>query len=370
LEGKDGMDLFGQERMQGLSLFSGIGGIDLALESWVRPIAYCENDRYAQSVLLSRMSEGSLPCAPICTDVKELKGSEFNNAGIGIDIICGGFPCQNISCAGNGKGLAGEQSGLFFEIVRLTKEIKPKFVFLENVPAIRTRGLREVIRAFADLRYDCRWTCVSAAEVGAPHLRKRWFLLAHARSERRQQIPTSAHGNEIKNEGWSEKEMHISQCDGKGDRDGIVAYTSSGRWSQDEFHVNSETRIRKEGRQSSGCSEAIAWDREAGAKFCGVDDGLSERLDSLGGTLGGLDEGSESPWKEEFPADQRVVEGGQYRVDRLKCLGNSVVPRQVREAFKRLMGIESPIMEKKRTMELADFSAFKSRVLSKSFSIG
>ncbi len=161
-----------EKKLNGLDLFSGIGGISKALETWVRPIAYCENDRYAQAVLLTRMQQRDLPIAPIWDDVQSLSAQYLPP----VDIISGGFPCQDISIAGTGKGLEGKRSGLLYEIVRLTKEINPAFVFLENVPAIRTRGLREVVRAFTDLRYDCRWTCVSAAEVGAHHIRKRWFL--------------------------------------------------------------------------------------------------------------------------------------------------------------------------------------------------
>ena len=126
--------------LNGLDLFSGIGGISIALSPWVRTIAYCEQDRYAQSVLLSRMSEGKLHRAPIWDDVQTLTGEMLPT----IDIIFGGFPCQDISVAGRGEGLGGERSGLFYEIIRLTKETRTPFVFLENVPAIRTRGLREV----------------------------------------------------------------------------------------------------------------------------------------------------------------------------------------------------------------------------------
>lgn len=164
--------------LNGLDLFSGIGGLTVALSEWCRPIAYCEADKYAQALLLSRMSCGDLPRAPIWDDVQTLSGEQLQN----IDIIYGGFPCQDISAAGRGVGLEGERSGLFFEIIRLVKETEAPWVFLENVPAIRTRGLKEVIGTFTDLGYDCRWTCVSAREIGAPHLRSRWFILAHSRS--------------------------------------------------------------------------------------------------------------------------------------------------------------------------------------------
>ena len=156
-----------------LDLFSGYGGISYGLRDYIKPIAYCEIDNYARAILASRISEGELPFAPILRDVRSLRGK----SGVA-DIIVGGFPCQDISVAGNGVGLAGERSGLFFEIVRLTKEITPTLVFLENVPAIRTRGLRQVVGAFTEMGYDCRWTCLSAASVGAPHKRERWFLLA------------------------------------------------------------------------------------------------------------------------------------------------------------------------------------------------
>lgn len=167
-------------KLNGLDLFSGIGGLSLALSPWTRTIAYCENDRYAQAVLLSRMQKRELEIAPIWDDVRTIRGEMLPP----IDIIYGGFPCQDISVAGNGVGMGGERSGLFYEIVRLSKEIKPAFLFLENVSAIRTRGLDRVIWELSELGYDCRWDIVSAAEVGAVHIRKRWFLLAYSNSVR------------------------------------------------------------------------------------------------------------------------------------------------------------------------------------------
>lgn len=167
-------------KLNGLDLFSGIGGITLGLSSWVIPIAYCESDRYAQAVLLSRMSEGKLPIAPIWDDVRTLQGDMLPRP---IDIIYGGFPCQDISIAGLGAGLEGQRSGLFYEIARLAKEIRPTFIFLENVPAINSRGLHSVGDTLAQLRYDCRWCTISAAEVGAEFRGDRWFLLAKACSE-------------------------------------------------------------------------------------------------------------------------------------------------------------------------------------------
>jgi len=131
--------------LNGLDLFSGIGGITLALDGYVRPLVYCESDRYCQAVLLSNQQQGLLPCAPVWDDVQTLQGDYFPD----VDIIYAGFPCQDISVAGNGIGMErGRRSGLFFEIARLVRETNPKFVFLENVPAIRTRGLNAVAQAF------------------------------------------------------------------------------------------------------------------------------------------------------------------------------------------------------------------------------
>lgn len=167
--------------MNGLDLFSGIGGFTKALEGYVTPIAYCENDRYAQAVLLSRMACGDIPIAPIWDDVKTITTTHITPP----EIIYGGFPCQDISVAGRGEGLGGERSGLFSEIVRLASELRPQFIFLENVPAIRTRGADVVVGELAHIGYDSRWLTLSAAEIGANHIRERWWLLANAqRAER------------------------------------------------------------------------------------------------------------------------------------------------------------------------------------------
>ena len=162
-----------------MDLFSGIGGLAIALEPWVRPVAYCEIEQYAQAVLLSRQASGCLPSAPIWDDVRTLCGDDLPS----VDIVYGGFPCQDISVAGHGVGLEGSRSGLFWEICRLIGELGPAFVFLENVPAIRTRGARKVVGALASLGYDSSWDVVSAREVGAPFIGDRWFLFAAANGE-------------------------------------------------------------------------------------------------------------------------------------------------------------------------------------------
>lgn len=164
--------------LNSLDLFSGYGGIAIALKDYARPILYCEIEEYAQRILLSRIKDELLPFAPIWPDVRRLDGNPFRGL---VDILTAGFPCQDISAAGKGKGLAGERSGLFYEIIRLTEEIKPPFIFLENVPAIKLRGLPEVAREFTSRGYDIKWLNLSASEAGARHKRNRWFLLAYSK---------------------------------------------------------------------------------------------------------------------------------------------------------------------------------------------
>lgn len=307
--------------MNGLDLFSGIGGLTLALEPWVTPVAYCENDKYCQSVLLSRMRTDNLPCVPIWDDIKTLSAHRLV-AFPKIDIIYGGFPCQDISVAGNAKGLAGKRSGLFQEIVRLAEEIRPTFVFLENVPAITSRGLDVVLSAFTQLRYDCRWTIVSAAEVGAPHLRKRWFLLA-----------TNADSFGVRHES-KRKTQRWNGVQGKGKVEFVVngekelmADTKCKR--QISCKLKRQSRY-KEGL-SSGPGEIIP------NTLC---KGLERQRQEPSGTCKKLHNTSyDSRWTIE-PDVGRVVDGLQHRSHRIKSLGNAVVPMQAREAFKRLMGLK------------------------------
>lgn len=279
--------------MNGLDLFSGIGGITLGLSKWVKPVAYCEIEEYAQAVLISKMENGLLPKAPIWDDIKTLKGCNLPN----VDIVYGGFPCQDISCAGNGKGLDGKRSGLFFEVCRLVEEINPRFVFLENVPAIRTRGLREVIRAFTDMGYDCRWTCVSAAEVGALHLRKRWFLLCRYAEK------------------W-ERTKKPNLCEGE--------TSNAGRICEDVSHARGEYDKPKPGSLQESQRKARQQKWGQGSNDCNTRQPKGESINIRTG------------WAVE-PNVGRVVNGLPFRMDRVKSLGNAVVPSQVSEAFKRLL---------------------------------
>lgn len=273
--------------LNGLDLFSGIGGLSVAVSPWVLPRAYCENDPYAQAVLLSRMRDGALPWAPIWDDVRSLSGRMVPKP---IDIVYGGFPCQDVSDAGPRVGVEGKRTRLVDQLLRLVEEIHPAFVFLENVPGIRRRGADAVTKRLAELRYDCRWTLVSAEETGAPHRRNRWFLLA-----------ANAYSLAI----WNGRE-----------------------WN-------------KEGDPETSCESFNDGENWPVADSVCIGRGKRRTWPEVWRRLPNALESIHCRWPKEIPepAVCGIPNGIPSRVDCLRALGNSVVPIQAREAFKRLMGI-------------------------------
>jgi DNA (cytosine-5)-methyltransferase 1 len=156
------------------SLFAGIGGFDLGFErAGFKTVWQVEIDPYCQKVLAKNFPEAE-------------RFGDIRLCGIHnlrpVDIICGGFPCQDISYAGYGAGLAGERSGLFYELARIVRELGPRIVVLENVAALLGRGIEHVLGTLSDLGFDAEWSIVSACSVGATHMRERVFIVAHANS--------------------------------------------------------------------------------------------------------------------------------------------------------------------------------------------
>lgn len=155
-----------------LDLFSGIGGFSLGLESTggFKTVAFCEVDKFCQAVLRKHW-----PDATIFDDVRELKGVQVGE----VDVICGGFPCQDVSVAGKGAGIDGLRTGLVWELMRIVREVRPRWLLLENVPGIRTRGYDRVEEAVQAEGYSCWPLVVGADDVGAPHRRKRVWIVAY-----------------------------------------------------------------------------------------------------------------------------------------------------------------------------------------------
>ncbi len=156
--------------MRVLDLFSGIGGFSLGLErAGMETVAFCEIDPYCQRVLRKHW-----PYVPIFDDITA------ENEWPAAEVVCGGFPCQDISVAGRGAGLAGERSGLWRDMARTIGMVKPRWIVVENVAALLSRGLEHVLGDLAALGYDAEWHCIPASAVGAPHRRDRIWIVAHA----------------------------------------------------------------------------------------------------------------------------------------------------------------------------------------------
>ena len=169
--------------MRELALFAGAGGGILGggLLGW-RTVCAVEFNPYCRSVLLARQRDGILEPFPIWDDVRTFDGKPWRGHA---DVISGGFPCQDISAAGRGAGLSGARSGLWFEYARIIEEVRPPKVFIENSPMLRTRGLERILKDLTALGYDARWGILGASDVGAPHIRKRMWIAAHSRLQRR-----------------------------------------------------------------------------------------------------------------------------------------------------------------------------------------
>ena len=158
--------------MRVLDLFSGIGGFSLGLErAGMQTVAFCESDPFARSVLRKHW-----PAVQIFEDVRALHAEDI---ACPIDVVCGGFPCQGISTAGQHKGLTDERSGLWREFARLIGEIRPSYAIVENVGALTRNGLGRVLGDLAEIGFDADWDRVPASAIGAPHRRDRIWIVAY-----------------------------------------------------------------------------------------------------------------------------------------------------------------------------------------------
>ena len=175
--------------MKILDLFAGIGGFSLGLEKTGKfeTVAFCEIEPYCQKVLSKHW-----PGVRIYDDVRELTGEKLRADGITVDVITGGFPCQDISVAGRGAGIEGERSGLWSEIARLIGELRPRYAIMENVSALLGRGMDTVLGDLSQIGYDAEWHCIPASHLGAPHQRDRIWIIAYPTDFGRQDQRLSA----------------------------------------------------------------------------------------------------------------------------------------------------------------------------------
>ena len=165
--------------MNELHLFAGAGGGILGgILSGHTTVCAVEIEPYPRKVLLQRQRDGILPHFPIWDDIRTFDGKPWRGK---VDIVAGGFPCQDISAAGKGAGIEGERSGLWGEMARVVGEVRPRFVFVENSPMLTSRGLHRVLGDLAEMGYNARWCVLGADDTGAPHRRRRIWILAYAR---------------------------------------------------------------------------------------------------------------------------------------------------------------------------------------------
>lgn len=299
-----------------MHLFAGHGGgllADLILGH--RPIAAVEWDGYACQVLRERAADGWFPGLRVHEgDVSLFDPSEYT--GI-VDIIHAGFPCQDISVAGKQAGVSeGTRSGLYREVLRIAGVVRPKQLFLENVSAILSNGLGTVLGDLAALGYDCRWLCIRASDVGAPHHRDRWFLLAYTNSDNRS---SSGLGQNAKADG-RDKPCGMGELfpNANNDRcgDGSVQYISG--------QLESPANACNDGEKGTMADTDSAQREGNGKSFA---DGAQD------GAVGGFG------WWESEPELGRVAHGVPHRVHRLKGLGNAQVPIQAAAAYRLLGGL-------------------------------
>lgn len=248
--------------MKVLDLFSGIGGFSLGLQrAGMQTVAFCEIDKYCQKVLRKHW-----PDVPIYDDVRQLKGEQIGT----VDLICGGFPCQPFSIAGKKQGAADDRH-LWPEYFRLVQELRPAWVFGENVPGLINMGLDATLADLESEGYSTRTYVIPACAINAPHRRDRVWIVAHTNQQHRRgesQQPYNKSGETI----WNES--------GGGGKN--VAYTNSAGREEQRGGIANETKYK-----TSKCGS----------------------------------------WWEIEPDVGRVANGIPSRVDRLRALGNAVVPQ-------------------------------------------
>lgn len=257
-----------------LDLFSGIGGFSLAarMVGGFETVQFVEREPFCQRILHKHW-----PDVPIHDDICTFK-PEPGSA----DVICGGFPCQDISTAGKQTGIqVGTRSGLFYELIRVVRVVRPRYVVLENVAAIVSNGLDTVLGELAEAGYDTEWACIRASDLGACHRRDRWWAVAYPTSQQRHDLRVARTGGQAKPQSG----------DGAG---------------ADVANTNHPGLERRQPTSLRGCgAERIAWPGDSPAGRLSPD------------------------WRSYVsePCLLRGNDGLSGRVDRLKALGNAVVPQ-------------------------------------------
>ena len=298
-----------------MHLFAGAGGGILGdILCGHVPVCAVEYDSYARNVLLARQRDGCLPRFPIWDEVRTFSGVEWRGH---VDVVAGGFPCQDISSAGRGAGITGPKSGLWSHMARIIGEVRPRFAFVENSPVLTSRGLGTVLGDLAALGYDARWGVLGAHHAGAPHKRDRIWILADA--------------GHLQGWGWSEPE------ETEGAKASIGSHVGNPEFSGLEGsydNAKSPERIQCEPVQSGDEMANAIRERQPGSResWYSVDPAESRE----GETDHAFHERLQRVWGLESQLG-RVAHGVAHRVDRLRCIGNGQVPAVAKLAWHTLL---------------------------------
>jgi DNA (cytosine-5)-methyltransferase 1 len=299
--------------MNELALFAGAGGglLGGTLLGW-RTVAAVEIEEYPRAVLLQRQADGILPRFPVWDDVRTFDGKPWRGK---VDVITGGFPCQDISAAGKGAGITGKRSGLWSEFARIIGEVRPAYVLVENSPMLISRGLDVVLSDLAALGYDAEWGIIGAHHARAPHKRDRIWIVANANGcGSREDIQYCKL--------WPSMFEQSSENPGQanagedGERQGRIQW-----WDRDPADI------------PDTWSDAT-WSAQ---RDKGWGDRPGETAENLGGW--GILRGDAPDDYRLWPAESRlgrVAHGVAHRVDRLKAIGNGQVPAVVALAWEIL----------------------------------
>lgn len=361
--------------MNELALFAGAGGGILGgkMLGW-RTVCAVEWDAYAASVLVARQNDKTLDPFPIWDDVQTFDGRPWRGR---VDVISGGFPCQDISCAGKGAGIDGERSGMWGHMARIVSEVRPEYVFVENSPMLVGRGLTRVISDLAQMGYDARWGIVGAHHVAAPHKRDRIWIVAHATGagnrRKLRAIPRTYEEAPKPQEQYKKESIEFDdagkepttladskklQCDGSDDNTRNLSQSktiSESRNDGGESDVADSESGR--GRGIRVCEGTQGTHSGSPAQPVGSGSAQSDVADSESAGLQGRNISASksnkeprfsNPWGEDCygglnywatePGLGRVAHGVANRVDRLKCIGNGQVPHVAALAWRLLGG--------------------------------
>lgn len=276
-------------------LFSGIGGFSLGLErAGMRTLWFAETDAYASAVLRKHW-----PDVPNHGDVRSISAGSVER----VDVLCGGFPCQDISNAGKRAGIDGERSGLWGEYARIVGELRPRFVIVENVAALLGRGIERVLGDLAALGFDAEWHCIPASAAGAPHRRDRVWIIAYADCRGQQEREKFYGAAALSSAVWSSCGRYADRL-----RDAVGNGNGAGLAQ----------------RETDQCRQALTTTQAI------------ERASSPRGDAGVFAARAARHWLVE-PDVGRVAHGIPSRVDRLRALGNAVVPQVVEVIGRQLL---------------------------------